>query len=274
MKDRRVLTQPDVPLQPLVLRRLQVRCGPWRVRELRVNRHLEPFDRMSPHRHPHGQLLLYLRGQGIMRIEGKDFSAGVGSVFFIPAGRRHGFQETGARRAICLVADLHGEKKLRRGRLSAEQMAEIRMRWSQLANVRNRSEFAEAGSALLILGICREACEGRGHPGNPASGVIRLLERSFRQDTNGRWPSVAKCALVTGFQKDYLNRLIRGAIGLTLGQWRAKKILEKAEHELKKSGKIQDIAWRCGFPDPNYFHRWFRQQTGSSPRTWRMNRAS
>lgn len=271
MNRKRPLTQPDVPLQPLVLRRLQVRCGGWRLLALRVNRHLEPFDRMSPHQHAHGQLLLYLRGQGILRIEGKDFPAGVGSVFFIPAGRRHGFQETGARRAICLVADLQGEKKLRTGRLTAEQMAEIRVRWAQLANSRSRSEFAEAGAALLILGICREACEGKGQAGSPVSGVLHRLERSFRQNLQGRWPRVSECAAEAGFQKDYLNRLIRSAIGLTLGQWRAKKMLERAEQELKKPGKIQDIALRCGFPDPNYFHRWFRQQTGCSPKTWRTN---
>jgi len=269
MRRSPILTQPDVPLQPLVLRRLRLRCGYWRVLQLRVNRHLEPFDQMSPHRHPHGQLLLYLRGQGILRVEGENYPAGVGSVFFVPAGRQHGFQETGTRRAICLVSDFHGEESFRMGHLTVEQMVEIRIRWAQLANSRNRSEFGAAGAALLILGICREACDGGKQPGNPASGTLHRLERVFRQGPDDEWPSITRLAADVGLQKDYLNRLIRNATGLTLGQWRAKKILEKVEKEIQKPDKIQDIAIRCGFPDPNYFIRWFRRQTGSSPKVWR-----
>ncbi|NBR68666.1 MAG: cupin domain-containing protein [Verrucomicrobia bacterium] len=100
---------PDVPLQPVVLREMRVRCGKWSITGLRVNRHLQPFDQMTPHAHPHGQLLLYLRGRGIQRVGSKSYPVSAGSVFFVPAGMTHGFEETGPRRAICLVADWRGD---------------------------------------------------------------------------------------------------------------------------------------------------------------------
>jgi hypothetical protein len=62
----------EAPLQPLLLRNLQLRCGDWSIRSLRVNRHLQPFDRVAPHRHPHGQLLLYLRGRGEQQVMRKS----------------------------------------------------------------------------------------------------------------------------------------------------------------------------------------------------------
>jgi len=71
-----------------------------------------------------------------------------------------------------------------------------------------------------------------------------------------------------GLQKDYLNRLIRSGTGLTLGQWRAKKILAEVEKELRRGGKMVEVAERCGFMDANYFTRWFRRQTGMTPKAW------
>ena len=61
----------EAPLQPLLLRNLQLRCGDWSIRSLRVNRHLQPFDRVAPHTHRHGQLLLYLRGRGEQEVGDK-----------------------------------------------------------------------------------------------------------------------------------------------------------------------------------------------------------
>ena len=122
----------EAPLQPLLLRNLQLRCGEWSIRSLRVNRHLQPFDRVAPHRHPHGQLLLYLRGRGEQQVDEKIWSVVSGAIFFIPPGKKHAFRETGPRRAICLVVDLLGQGPrrwgFRHGFLPAEAMAEVRLK--------------------------------------------------------------------------------------------------------------------------------------------------
>jgi AraC-like DNA-binding protein len=40
------------------------------------------------------------------------------------------------------------------------------------------------------------------------------------------------------------------------------------EAELLKGGKMIEVGDRCGFPDANYFTRWFRRQTGVTPKVW------
>lgn len=272
MKRRVVRRFPDVPLQPLVLREMRVRCGRWHITGLRVNRHLQPFDRMSPHIHAHGQLLLYLRGRGLQRAGTASFPVSAGSVFFIPRGMRHGFEETGPRRAICLVADWVGEQKFRTGYLGAEAMAEVRTRLSLLGIGSRGADLEVAGTALQIISLCLTACDPSTSGPSPSRGLITRLQRECRQDGDWCWPSVGELSRRVGFQKDYLNRLVRGSTGLTLGQWRAKKILATAETELRKGGKIFEVADRCGFRDANYFTRWFRQQTGLSPAGWRLSR--
>jgi len=268
VRGKRIRRFPDVPLQPLVLREMQVRCGKWRITGLRVNRHLQPFDQMTPHVHGHGQLLLYLRGKGIQKIGSKSYPVTAGHVFFVPAGVTHGFEETGPRRAICLVADWNGEQKFRSGFLAAEAMAEVRTRLSLLGSGQRGVDLGVAGTTLQILSLCLNACDTGTSGEKPANSLMGRLSRELRRGEDLGWPSPGELAKRVGLQKDYLNRLVRTGTGLTLGQWRAKRILVSVEAELRKGGKMVDVADRCGFSDANYFTRWFRRQTGVTPKSW------
>ena len=264
----------EAPLQPLLLKNLQLRCGDWSIRSLRVNRHLQPFDRVAPHTHGHGQLLLYLRGRGEQQVDQKKWAVGAGAVFFIPPGKKHAFRETGPRRAICLVVDLAGggvrRWGFRHGFLPAERMAEVRQRVAGMGMGRSSGLELSAGSAaLLVLDVCRQACRGAGVKNEVGSSVIRRLERVWRIDEDGKWPRPGELAKRVGLQKDYLNRMVRLSSGLTLGQWRAGELLRSVEADIQKGLRVFDVAGRAGFTDQNYFSRWFRKQTGLAPTRWR-----
>lgn len=266
------------PLAPIVLKRLYLRCGDWTVRELRVNRHLQPFDRESPHRHSHGQLLVYLRGRGEQHIRSKHYTVAPGAVFFIPPGTEHAFLEKAPRLAICLVADLGGAGPVRLGTASgwlpAEELARMRERINQLAHEGGERaektgtlELGAGGIALLLLESCRRACLSTAVTADDGSFITRKLLRSI--DPGGLVPAPGELARRTGLQPDYLNRLVRRSTGLTLGQWRAQQLLKACEHHLARGGAIGAAALQLGFSDANYFSRWFRRQTGMTPRAWR-----
>lgn len=259
------------PVQPMVMRRLRLRCGDWSIRSLRVNRHLQPFDHLAPHRHGHSQLLLYLRGHGEQRIGRRSHSVGAGAVFFIPAGQLHEFREKAPRRAICLVADLGGKgpRSLRNphGWLSAEALATVRQRVAELGP-EGELDLNAGGTALLIVDACRRACT-REAPAHSPGVVMNRLRRAWRPDDEGAWPQPAELARRVGLQKDYLNRLVRRACGLTLGQWRARELLRSASDELRRGSTIAGAAAALGFGDASYFARWFRRQTGLAPSQWR-----
>jgi len=264
----------EAPLQPVLLRNLQLRCGDWSIRSLRVNRHLQPFDRVAPHTHTHGQLLLYLRGRGEQQVDQKKWPVGAGAVFFIPPGKKHAFRETGPRRAICLVVDLAGggvrRWGFRHGFLPAERMAEVRQRVAGMGEGRSSGLELSAGSAaLLVLEVCRQACRGGLVKNEAGSPVIRRLERVWRMDEEGKWPRPGELAKRVGLQKDYLNRMVRLSSGLTLGQWRAGELLRSVEADIQKGLRVFEVSSRAGFTDQNYFSRWFRKQTGLAPTKWR-----
>lgn len=265
------------PIRPILLKRLHLRCGEWTVRELRVNRHLQPFDQDQPHHHPHGQLLLYLRGRGEQRIARRHLPVGPGAVFFIPPGTKHSFLEHSPRLAICLVADLSGSGPKQFGTASgwlpAEELARVRERINQLSHESADNqlspgslELGSGGNTLLVLESCRRACLSRPMSTNEGSAISKRLLRSI--DPNGLPPMPGVLARRVGLQQDYLNRLVRRSTGLTLGQWRDRELLRATEKILSEGGKIQEAAMRLGFSDANYFSRWFRRQTGMTPRSW------
>ncbi len=265
---------PPPPVAPIVLRRLKLRCGEWAVQSLRVNRHLQPFDHYAAHRHRHGQLLLYLRGHGEQRVGHRRFTVGPGTVIFIPPARIHEFRERAPRRAICLVADLGGaasrKNGFRLGQLSAEDLATVRQHVATLAAEKGQPlDLTAGGAALLILDACHRACSGETPIGQSRAPILARLERAWRPDADGRWPRPARLARRTGLQKDYLNRLVHRACGLTLGQWRDRELLRSAESELKRGLRVSVVAAGLGFSDQSYFARWFRKQTGLAPTHWR-----
>ena len=267
------------PIRPILLKRLHLRCGDWTITELRVNRHLQPFDQETPHHHPHGQLLLYLRGRGEQRIGRKRHPVAPGAIFFIPPGTEHAFLEHSPRLAICLVADLGGRGPMRFGMttgwLPAEELARARERLNQLTHERigetessSSLEFGVGGNALLLLESCRRACLQTPQRSDEGSIISKRLLRSL--EPGGLPPPPGELARRVGLQQDYLNRLVRRSTGLTLGQWRDRELLKASERELTRPGSIWEAALRLGFSDANYFSRWFRRQTGMTPRSWQQ----
>lgn len=268
-------------VRPILLRKLLLRCGDWSVKELRVNRHLQPFDLGIPHSHSHGQLLLYLRGRGEQCIGDRRHPVAPGAVFFIPPRTEHAFLEHSPRLAICLVADLSGIGPVRFGTatgwLPAEELALVRERLNQLAHEREDQggsgngssplKLGTGGAALLVLESCRRACSDAPRGDGEGAPILRRLVRAL--NPGEAVPTPGELARRVGLQQDYLNRLVRRSTGLTLGQWRARELLKACKHDLKKGGTIGGTALRLGFSDSNYFSRWFRRQTGMTPGAWK-----
>ncbi len=100
---------------------------------------------------------------------------------------------------------------------------------------------------------------------------MKRLQRAWRPEaTRGSpWLRPAELAKRVGLQKDYLNRLVRRATGLALGQSRDRELLRAAEAGLRQGHRVAAVASNLGFSDANYFARWFRKQTGLSPSHWR-----
>lgn len=85
--------------------------------------------------------------------------------------------------------------------------------------------------------------------------------------------SVARLARALGCSADYLSRRFHEERGLTLTAWITRERMDIAKDLLADPRRnVAEICWACGFNAPSYFIRVFRQQTGTTPRTYRMTK--
>lgn len=265
--------------RPLLIQDLNLQVPGLAIHRLRLNRHL-PEARWTAHRHNHDQLLIYLMGRGQQRIKGALYPARPGTVMHIAPGCEHGFEQLPGRQPLCLVIDL--EMEARRGvnrvaeQLTAEQLTETRLRLAALfrhPQVERKEMGLRVGAVVLdVLDIALRAL-GWLEPASRFStarhySVARRVERLL-EARDGAEVSLRQMAALTGYQHDHLNRLLRAECGLTLGQLRARVRLRRAVALLGERKSVQSTAEAVGILDPNYFARWFRQQTGVSPSAWR-----
>jgi AraC-like DNA-binding protein/mannose-6-phosphate isomerase-like protein (cupin superfamily) len=265
--------------RPLLIQDLNLQMPGIQIQRLRLNRHL-PEARWTEHSHPHDQVLIYLMGRGQQRVDGVLYPARPGTVIHVPPGQSHAFEQQAGRQPLCLVVDV--EMQGGRGvahtcdHLTAEQLTETKARLSTLFRVqhieRKEMSFRVAAVVLDILDMALKAVgwltpvnrfSTARHFSN-AKRVERLLETKDGADV-----SLEDIAKLTGYQHDHLNRLLRAECGLTLGQLRSRIRLKRAVALLADQVPVQEVGEKVGILDPNYFARWFRQQTGVSPSSWK-----
>ena len=67
----------------------------------------------------------------------------------------------------------------------------------------------------------------------------------------------------------HFRRLFQQHTGLPPNQFLLNLRINRAKQLLEESLTIEEVAYRCGFADPYYFSRLFKQKTGITPAKWR-----
>ncbi len=250
-----------------------------RVHRLRLNRHLPKVDLIADHAHAHSQILLYLGGAGFQKIAGQTHEIRRGSLFFVPPRTGHSFIDAGGHKPLCLALDLDLEKGHGPPRsavlvhtLTLLDLKRVRQELSLLARWRTGHEEVEpreAAAVLRLIDLFFRALGFLAPDTLPAgSNLLKTVRRVLAQP-DARSQPLDSLARRIGYHPDYLNRLLKQACGLTLGEFRSTERLQVARRLLAQSRPVADVAAETGFDDPNYFSRWFRTQTGCTPTAWR-----
>lgn len=126
-------------------------------------------------------------------------------------------------------------------------------------------------SVLLVLAEATQAMtRGRFQP--LGQSVIHELLRRVREGAPAS-RTVAELAQASGYSRQHINRLCRTATGMSLQQYILANRIARARQLLTQPGlTIAQIAAQCGYEDPLYFSRQFREVTGASPSAFRDTR--
>ncbi|MDF1823440.1 MAG: AraC family transcriptional regulator [Verrucomicrobiales bacterium] len=231
-------------------------------------------EKLSEHVHKYHQWLLYLRGQGMQIVEEAPLLVRRGTVVAVKQGQPHRFINESEVRPVCLVIDFEAGEPAHSSR-GAFMQNESLLKIEQILVLLNAEDRNEQGSpvvrASLILQILAliEASfvDGKNTPpvGPVEAKVGRSIERVGLIDSSPR-----KIAEALGCSLDHLNRQLKRDCGKSLGDLISGERLKEAGRLLKETNLSMGEVGACvGMDDQNYFSRWFRKHSGSTPTQWR-----
>jgi AraC-like DNA-binding protein len=248
--------------QPLLIQKIEIHALDFVLRKLQLNRHRDA--EVAPHGHAYAQLILYLSGEGEQTINGRRRRARAGDLFVIPPATPHGFSVAGRSRPLCLVLDYEledaGRVRAAHRTLSPATLNELH---AQLARVPRKGRLT-LGDYPAILAVVARLLDHTPAAPVPAPTLFEKLTQHVRRPAG-----LGKIARELGYHPDHLSRKLKRESGLGLRALRDRVRLEAAQAALRTAPSVAEAASQCGFEDPNYFARWFRRQTGQTPRRWR-----
>ncbi|MFV8343510.1 helix-turn-helix domain-containing protein [Flavobacterium sp. XS2P39] len=106
------------------------------------------------------------------------------------------------------------------------------------------------------------------------SVFLELLERQFPIETNER-PLELKTAQdyssALSLHVNYLNRAVKGVTGKSTTTHISERIIAEAKALLQHTDwNIAEIAYALGFEYPTYFNNFFKKNTGTNPKSFRL----
>jgi len=260
----------------LLWTRLDARSGGTVALRLELHRHLPETAQLGGHTHPHWQALLYLSGHGVQQIGRSLHPISTGSLVLLPPGVRHAFRREARQPPLCLMLDFRAPWPKRAGvrSLAAFEIARVRSVLADMARLaddrRTPDGIARASLALRLLALIAEASGWFPKPvRHSALTVLHQVQKLL--EANAKPKSVAA---TLGYHPDYLTRLVRAETGLGLSALAAQIRLQRVQKLLREHPLVRDAAAAAGFPDQNYFARWFKKQSGQTPMEWKAGQGS
>ena len=127
--------------------------------------------------------------------------------------------------------------------------------------------YREVSSALLKLCLLEMI---RQKPSAEQTDICKAVLTYVHKNYSNSSLSNKEIAAKFGYHPDHLSTLIKQETGKSLHRYLINYRLQIAKNYLLTTQyDISEIAWRCGFCTPAYFIKLFRENTGTTPRSYR-----
>ncbi len=244
-----------------------------------------------PHRHDYYTILLVKQANGVHKIDFKDYPMKGPEVFFIAPGQMHQVIEEG--RSVgyiitfskdflvqngvneCFVIDINLFREYGDAPslgLNASKYLELEGHVNNMLTClsgpsRFRLEAVSAHLKLFLI-TCNDAMPAPDTSNTQQYQTSVELLRKFKLLVEQHYRNnhqVRFYAEQLSITSDYLNKVIKGSIGVSAKDYILDRLLVEAKRELIYSGaSSKEIGYNLGFSDPAYFSSFFKKQTGQS----------
>ncbi len=122
--------------------------------------------------------------------------------------------------------------------------------------------------------IDRQYREHNGQNPQDGSSVVYRFKKLLNQNIR-RWHTAVAYAEALHISHNHLNKLCKESLRLTALEIIHQRLLLEAKREIRFSNRtISEVAYRLGFSDVSNFNRFFKRNTGTTPRNYRAQLTS
>lgn len=136
------------------------------------------------------------------------------------------------------------------------------------------SRIERSYTAAELLGVVRSTIERLSHKNPQPNQIPNLLVSRAIQEIAGQYQTSMRLSGVAQrlhITPEYLSSLFRKEMGINFSTFLRNFRLSHAKRLLRQSDvKIQEVAEACGFRDPQYFSRIFKEVFALSPNEYRQ----
>ena len=137
---------------------------------------------------------------------------------------------------------------------------------------RKQRETLQAYLALMEVRGERLEVRGETKPTKEEDPMMKRLVSYIEEHLSDSDVSVGDMAEAVATSRSGLQRKIKQAMGITPLDFLREARIKHACHLLQTTDKtVAEVAYACGFTDPKYFSRCFKQSTGMTPSEYKVN---
>jgi len=227
---------------------------------------------MAPHSHEELSLIVVAAGTYLERIDGREAEQRRGSMLLYPAGAIHS-QRFGPRgvRKIVFSPDASCLEYLREHHVVLDRPRSVTLEGTtDLAErVIAESRRGDAFAAMALEGLAMELVAAFARwtdtPRRPKAPAWIISVRDAVQDAAAESPSLGALGAMVGKHPVHVAREFRRQFGISIGEFRRRRRLERAAELLESRISLTEIAFRCGFASQSHFCRAFKAAYGVTP---------
>lgn len=247
------------------------------------------------HFHPFPELLIQTGGASSLDCPGESFVMNTWDICVIPRGVPHAETPLDKDSPYALIACMQHRdgQYLHRGRANAMRQIEgyatvailgVRPRdvFNYLDDATSHGEVSGARrdhyirslvEVFLITTLAElDELPNQKKPESKISALVIDAEQMVRSLLADPELRVAKVARALGYSADYLSRQFHRERGQSLLSWILHERITMACDLLRDHRyNIAEVGWACGFNEPSYFIRVFRNHRGMTPRIYRQS---
>lgn len=225
------------------------------------------------HSHTAWEVVLNTAGNGVAEIDGKKYPFSEGTIMCIPPTLLHakesdeGFADLYFHTNAAIASPSKGDPEpvilQDDSDKSLESLLQLMVRLHHQDAATNKgavNSLHTAAMQLLNSWLSKERL----------TPIVEQLQNRLVDSFTDPELHLGRLLDESGYTSDYVRRLFRKELGMTPGEYLtslrigyAKQLMDQQSH-LRLS--VANISLMCGYYDPRYFSRIFRQSTGLSPR--------